>query len=88
MDYQVTEKIIPAATVYYSEATLPHTYDKMRWIPQQGAEATALNPGLKCVELPYELVEYLDDEFREYDVRVRHSEIQGLKCLHVSDWLE
>lgn len=74
MDYQVTEKTVPAATVYYSETTLPHASDKMRWIPQQGAEAAALNPGLKCAEPPYEFVEYLDDEFRENDVRVRHSE--------------
>lgn len=74
MDYQVIEKTIPAVTVYYSETTLPSTMDKMRWIPQQGAEVRALNPELKCTEPPYEFVEYLDAEFREHDVRVRHSE--------------
>ena len=46
----------------------------MQWIPAQGAECRELNPGLKCAEPPYEFVEYLDGEYRETDVRVRHSE--------------
>lgn len=74
MDYQVTEKTIPAVTVYYSEATLEKYSDAMQWIPAQGAEVRALNPNLKCAEPPYEFVEYLDGEYRERDVRVRHSE--------------
>ena len=74
MDYQVTEKTIPAATVYYSEIALENYSDAMKWIPAQGTEFRALNPGLKCAEPPYEFVEYLDDEFRERDIRVRHSE--------------
>ena len=74
MKYQVTEKTLPACIVYYSEATLSRYSDAMSWIPAQGAEAKALNPGLKCAEPPYEFVEYLDCEYRESDVRVRHSE--------------
>lgn len=70
----MTEKTIPACIVYYSETTLERYSDAMRWIPAQGAEAKALNPNLKCVEPPYEFVEYLDSEYREEDVRVRHSE--------------
>ena len=74
MKHQVTEKTIPSCIVYYSEATLAQYSDAMQWIPAQGAEAKALNPDLKCVEPPYEFVEYLDCEHRETDVRVRHSE--------------
>ena len=74
MDYQVTVKTIPAATVYYSEAILEKYSDAMQWIPAQGAEARKLNPALKCAEPPYEFVEYLDGEYRERDVCVRHSE--------------
>ena len=33
MDYQITEKTIPAATVYYSEATLDKYSDAMQWVP-------------------------------------------------------
>ena len=74
MDYQVTVKTVPAAIVYYSEATLANYSDAMQWIPAQGAECRALNPSLKCTEPPYEFVEYLDGEYRDADVRVRHSE--------------
>ena len=59
MDYQVTEKTIPAATVYYSEATLEKYSDAMQWIPAQGAEVRALNPDLKCVEPSAEEIQKL-----------------------------
>lgn len=74
MKYQVTEKIIPACIVYYSEATLERYADAMRWIPAQGAEVRALNPNLTCAKPPYEFVEYLDSEHQETNARVRHSE--------------
>ena len=74
MDYQVSVKTIPAAIVYYSEATLPSYSDCMQWIPAQGALARELNPNLKCAEPGYEFVEYLDCEYRETNVRVRHSQ--------------
>ena len=74
MKYQATIKTIPACIVYYSETTLPQYSDAMSWIPQQGAEAHQLNPDLKCTEPNYEFVEYLDGEYRERDIRVRHSQ--------------
>lgn len=74
MKYQATVKTIPAYIVYYSETTLPEYADAMSWIPQQGAEAHQLNPDLKCVEPNYEFVEYLDGEYREHNIRVRHNQ--------------
>ena len=76
MDYQITEKIIPAATVYCSEATLDKYSDAMQWIPAQGAEVRALNPGLKCAEPPYEFVEYLDGVWNKDSVDEWLTEIQ------------
>ena len=46
----------------------------MQWIPSVGQECLALNPGLKCADPPYEFCEYLDGEYRETDIRIRHSE--------------
>ena len=74
MKYQVTEKIIPETTVYYSEAVLKNYSDIMEWIPAQGAECLALNPNLKCAEPPYEFCEYPDGEYKETDIRIRHNE--------------
>ncbi|MDD6289042.1 MAG: MerR family transcriptional regulator [Eggerthellales bacterium] len=74
MTYQVTIKEIPETLVYSAEATLESYSDAMTWIPRVGAEAKRLNPDLRCTEPPYEFCEYLDGEYREHDVRIRHSE--------------
>ncbi|MCQ2424241.1 MAG: MerR family transcriptional regulator [Clostridia bacterium] len=74
MKYQVTEKEIPEMIVYTAETVLPRYADCMQWIPSVGAECLALNPGIQCAEPPYEFSEYLDGEYREQDVRIRHSE--------------
>jgi len=74
MKYQVTEKVIPAQIVYYSETVLKQYSDSMQWIPAQGAECLKLNPGLKCAEPAYEFCEYLDGEHKETDIRIRHNE--------------
>ena len=74
MKYQVTVKEIPEMIVYSSEAVLERTSDKMQWIPSVGAECLKLNPGLKCAEPPYEFCEYLDGEYKETDIRIRHNE--------------
>ena len=74
MKYQVTEKEIPEYIVYYSEKRLNDVADKMTFIPQCGAECAALNPELKCTVPEYEFCEYLDEEYRETDVLIRHSQ--------------
>lgn len=74
MKYQVTVKEIPEMIVYSSETVLERYSDSMQWIPSLGQACLALNPGLKCAEPPYEFCEYLDGEYRESNVRIRHSE--------------
>ena len=74
MRYQVTEKTIPEMIVYSSETVLAQHMDIMRWIPSVGEECLRLNPGMKCADPPYEFCEFLDGEYRETDVRIRHSE--------------
>ena len=74
MKYQVTEKEIPEMIVYSAETVLSKYEDCMQWIPSVGAECLQLNPGIQCAEPPYEFCEYLDGEYKETDVRIRHSE--------------
>lgn len=38
------------------------------------AKPSKLNPELKCAEPSYEFCEYLDEEFRETQVHIRHNE--------------
>lgn len=74
MKYQVSVKEIPSAIVYYSEATLPSYADIMKYIPAMGQECAEHNPNLKCAEPHYEFCEYLDAEYKENDIRIRHNE--------------
>ena len=74
MKYQVTEKVIPEKIVYTAETVLKTYSDSMKWIPYVGQACLKLNPDLKCSEPPYEFCEYLDGEYKETDVRIRHNE--------------
>jgi len=74
MSYQVTEKVVPQMLVYTAETVLEQYGDIMEWIPAVGEECLRLNPGIKCAEPPYEFCEYPDREYKEKDIRVRHSE--------------
>lgn len=74
MKYQVTEKVIPEKIVYTAETVLKTYSDSMQWIPFVGQACLKLNPDMKCAEPPYEFCEYLDGEYKETDVRIRHNE--------------
>jgi len=74
MKVEVTEKVIPAMLVFSSETLLAQYADIMAWIPSLGEECLRLNPGLQCAEPEYEFCEYLDAEYRETDIRIRHSQ--------------
>lgn len=74
MKYQVTEKVIPEKIVYTAETVLKNYSDCMQWIPFVGQECLKLNPGMKCSEPPYEFCEYLDGEYKETDIHIRHNE--------------
>ena len=74
MKYQVTEKTIPEKIVYTAETVLKAYSDIMQWIPSIGEECLKLNPDMKCAEPTYEFCEFLDCEYKDTDIRVRHSE--------------
>lgn len=74
MKYQITEKVIPKKIVYTAETVLKTYSDIMEWIPSVGQQCFELNPGMKCEEPSYEFCEYLDDEYKETDIHIRHNE--------------
>ena len=74
MKYQVIEKVIPKKIIYTAETVLKSYSDIMQWIPSVGQACLELNPGMKCAEPPYEFCEFLDCEYKDTDIRVRHSE--------------
>ena len=74
MKYQVTEKVIPEMIVYTAETILKTYSDLMQWIPSVGQECLKLNPEIKCAEPHYEFCEYLDGEYKDGDIHIRHNE--------------
>ncbi|HKM05634.1 MAG TPA: hypothetical protein VJ869_01480 [Sphaerochaeta sp.] len=74
MKYQVVEKVIPEQIVYTAETVLKKYSDSMQWIPSVGQECLELNPEIKCAAPAYEFCEYLDGEYKETDIRIRHNE--------------
>ncbi len=70
MSYETTTKTIPACTVYSYETVVPN-YDALNEImPTLGERVGKANPGLKCTPDDYCFNVYLDEEYRETDVRV------------------
>ena len=74
MKYQVTEKVIPEMIVYTAETVLKNYSDIMTWIPSVGQECLELNPEMNCSETAYSFCEYLDEDYKETDIRIRYSE--------------
>ncbi len=74
MKYTVNVKEIPEMIVYSCEKLI-HSYSEiMTVIPEIGKECKELNPDLKCSEPPYEFCEYLDGEYKETNILIRHNE--------------
>ncbi len=74
MKYQVTVKEMPEVIVYYSEVKVKDFSEMMSLIPELGAECEGLNPGIKSTNPEYEFCEYIDGEYRETDITIRHNE--------------
>lgn len=73
-NYQVVIKEIKECIVFTSETILNKYSDIMEWIPSLGEKVIKLNPNLKCATPEYEFLEYLDDEYKETNIRVKHSQ--------------
>lgn len=74
MKYQVTVKEIPEAIVYYTEVRARNFSEMMTIIPGLGKECLELNPDIKTASPEYDFCEYLDGEYKENDIFIRHNE--------------
>lgn len=74
MKYQVIEKEIPEAIVYYTQVRVKNFSEMMTLIPELGQECHSLNPDIKLANPEYEFCEYLDGEYKESNFLIRHNE--------------
>jgi DNA-binding transcriptional MerR regulator/effector-binding domain-containing protein len=70
MELNVVVKDIPACTVFSAREVLPAYADIAHFVPEAGAKAAALNPGLRCCEPEYCFCVYHDEGHKESDVDV------------------
>lgn len=74
MNREIVLKEIPEYTVFYKEGVLNKFQDVGQFVLQAGTEVSESNPNLKCIEPDYCFMEYLDDEYRETNIRARYSQ--------------
>lgn len=75
MAYEVVVKELPRCLVYGKRMKVDSYDSYFTEIPRIGAEMTAVNPGLRCVEdPPYCFIVYHDGEYRDHDIDIEFCE--------------
>ena len=74
MKYEVITKILPDYTIYYKEGIVKKFSELVPFILGSAEECKEINPNIKCIEPDYCYVSYLDQEYKEKDIKVRYSQ--------------
>ena len=74
MKNEIFEKVIPSYYVYYKEGIISNFDEMSDFIQKSGIECLKLNPNIKCVTPDYCFVNYLDNEYKDNNMRIRYSQ--------------
>ena len=74
MKYQAVIKTIPSYTVYYKQGVIKDIRELAKFILDSAAECRAANPNIKCVKPDYGYDSFLDDEFKDKNIRVEYAQ--------------
>lgn len=74
MQYEFVTKELPEYTVYYKDGIVKDFSAITAFILESAGECMELNPDIKCVEPDYCYVSYLNNEFREEDIKIRYAQ--------------
>lgn len=74
MKYEVILKELPDYTVYYKEGVIDDYSKITEFILSSAEECMKTNPNIKCVVPGYCYVNYLDNEYRDKDVKIRYAQ--------------
>jgi DNA-binding transcriptional MerR regulator len=74
MKYQATIKTIPSYTVYYKQGIIKDLSELSKFILDSAEECREANPDIKCVKPDYGYDSFLDEEFKEKDIRVEYAQ--------------
>lgn len=74
MNYQATIKELPECIVYSKKMTVPNYNAYFEVIPAIGKQVLGKYPDLKCASPEYCFIVYLDNEYKETDIRIEFCE--------------
>lgn len=74
MNNKIFVKEIPEMCVYYKEGIVHDLSGVGQFVVDSGKECAKLNPELKCLEPDYCYVSYLDDGYKEVNLKVRYAQ--------------
>lgn len=74
MKYEVIQKELPDYTIYYKEGVIKDFSEITNFILSSANECLKTNPDMKCVEPEYCYVSYLDNEYRDKDIKIRYAQ--------------
>lgn len=74
MQNEIIVKKIPSYTVYYRDAVIEDFSKIAEFVLETGSLCAKANPTLKCVTPGYCFVSYLDNEFKEKNIKIRYQE--------------
>lgn len=74
MKNEIFERVIPSYYVYYKEGIISNFDEMSDFIQKSGVECLKLNPNIKCVTPDYCFVNYLDNEYKDNNMKIRYSQ--------------
>jgi len=74
MNYQAIIKEIPEYIIYCHQTVIPSYDDYNQVIPALGQKVASRYPNLKCVNPGYCFVRYLENEYKETDIKIEFCE--------------
>ena len=74
MESQIIIKELPSGIAYYKEGVIKNYDELAGFVLHTGEECIKLNPNLKCTEPGYCYVNYLDEEYKEENIKIRYVE--------------
>jgi len=85
MEKEIIIKDIPKYTVYYKEGVIKDYSEMPKFVLGSGTECLELNPNIKCIEPDYCFITYLDEEYKEKDIKIRYSQAVEEKGIENDD---
>jgi len=74
MKNEIFIKDIPSYIIYYCDGVIEDFSKVTEFVLQVGNECAQVNPNLKCINPEYCYISYLDEEYKEKDIKVRYAQ--------------